>query len=91
MIRHLCECGISCPVAAYPVQCACGRVHTGPSKLSKSRGLGDTVAKITGTLGIEPCNGCEQRQEFLNKMFPYSPEYLAEQEQVTREKREDDA
>ena len=49
----------------------------------KSKGLGDTVAKITQATGLdkvahaaakiagkEDC-GCEKRQETLNKMFPY--------------------
>ena len=36
-----------------------------------SKGLGDTVAKITKAIGIEPCPGCKKRQEKLNKIFPY--------------------
>ena len=48
---------------------------------NKSKGLGDTVAKITKATGIKkvvdtvsqglniPC-GCQQRKEKLNKMFP---------------------
>lgn len=45
---------------------------------SKSRGLGDTVAKITHATGIvkivkaiTPDCGCNKRQEWLNKMVPY--------------------
>lgn len=50
----------------------------------KSSGLGDTVAKITNTLGIdkvaesvakvvgkEDC-GCNKRREKLNELFPYN-------------------
>ncbi len=49
----------------------------------QSRGLGDTVAKITKATGLDqlsklyteitglPC-GCSQRQEALNKLFPYN-------------------
>jgi hypothetical protein len=47
----------------------------------KSRGLGDTIARITKMTGIDKivdkmtgkkgC-GCKKRQETLNKMFPYS-------------------
>lgn len=40
---------------------------------SKSRGLGDTIAKITTALGITPCGGCKGRQELLNKLVPYKP------------------
>ena len=36
-----------------------------------SRGLGDTVAKITKAVGIKPCGGCKKRQEALNKKFKY--------------------
>lgn len=37
-----------------------------------SRGLGDTIARVTSRLGIKPCGGCKRRQEQLNKMFPYN-------------------
>jgi hypothetical protein len=37
----------------------------------QSRGLGDTIAKITSAVGIKPCGGCKKRQEKLNQMFPY--------------------
>ncbi len=36
-----------------------------------SRGLGDTIAKMTSAVGIKPCGGCKQRQEWLNKKIPY--------------------
>jgi hypothetical protein len=35
------------------------------------RGLGDVVAAATSMVGIKPCGGCKQRQEALNKMFPF--------------------
>tara|TARA_E500000081_G_scaffold4385_1_gene4785 strand:- start:2287 stop:2442 length:156 start_codon:yes stop_codon:yes gene_type:complete len=44
----------------------------------KSRGLGDTIAKITHTTGIAnivkiitPNCNCDKRQEWLNKKIPY--------------------
>ena len=37
----------------------------------KSKGLGDTVAKITKAVGIKPCGKCKKRQALLNKAFPY--------------------
>ena len=49
----------------------------------KSKGLGDTVAKITKATGIKkvvvavskvtkkPCN-CGKRKENLNRLFPYN-------------------
>lgn len=36
-----------------------------------SRGLGDTIARITKRLGIEPCEPCEARRRALNARFPY--------------------
>ena len=36
-----------------------------------SRGLGDTIAKITTTAKIRPCRGCKKRQAKLNKLIPY--------------------
>lgn len=48
----------------------------------KSRGLGDSIAQFTQKTGIKaavnrmasslnkPC-GCEKRQDYLNKKFPY--------------------
>lgn len=45
---------------------------------NKSKGLGDTVAKITTATrianivkAINPNCGCDKRQEWLNKMVPY--------------------
>jgi hypothetical protein len=41
------------------------------AKVRKLKGLGDTIAKVTKAIGIQPCGGCKERQEFLNKVFPY--------------------
>lgn len=38
---------------------------------ARSRGLGDTIAKVTTAVGIRPCLGCKKRQELLNKLVPY--------------------
>jgi len=57
---------------------------------TKSKGLGDTIEKVTEATGIkkavkavfgEDC-GCDARKEWLNKKFPYSkqPECLNEEE-----------
>lgn len=52
-------------------------------RVMKSKGLGDTVAKVTKATGIKSivektakavgkdC-GCAKRQDALNRMFPYS-------------------
>jgi hypothetical protein len=39
--------------------------------MGPSRGLGDTIAKITSAVGIKPCGGCKKRQAALNERFPY--------------------
>jgi hypothetical protein len=48
-------------------------------KNKKSKGLGDTIEKITEATGIKqfisdwhPGCGCKKRKEKLNKMFPYN-------------------
>jgi len=56
---------------------------------NESKGLGDTIAKITKATGIdkvakfvlgEDC-GCDKRKEKLNKLFPYAqPKCLTEDE-----------
>lgn len=58
----------------------------------ESKGLGDTIAKITKATGIdkavkfiagEDC-GCDKRKEILNKLFPYRrPNCLTETEYTT--------
>lgn len=54
------------------------RVNVAPDKIRRtcdgeqeSRGLGDTIAKITTAIGIKPCGGCKDRQAALNKLVPY--------------------
>jgi hypothetical protein len=42
-------------------------------KERKSRGLGDTVKKITEAVGIKQCGSCAKRQKKLNRLFPYKP------------------
>ena len=37
----------------------------------KPKGLGDTIASITSAIGIEPCDGCNERKEILNNLLPY--------------------
>ena len=42
-----------------------------PTTPEPSRGLGDTVAKVTSAVGIKPCGGCKARQKWLNEKIPY--------------------
>ena len=38
----------------------------------RSKGLGDTIAKVTKWAGIEPCESCKKRQNKLNKLISYN-------------------
>tara|TARA_A100001037_G_scaffold298590_1_gene322594 strand:- start:845 stop:1003 length:159 start_codon:yes stop_codon:yes gene_type:complete len=42
-------------------------------KKESSKGLGDTVKKITDKMGIKQCGACKKRQAKLNRLFPYEP------------------
>lgn len=44
------------------------------TKENESKGLGDTIKKVTDKLGIKQCGKCKKRQAKLNKMFPYKSE-----------------
>lgn len=35
------------------------------------QGLGDVIANITTSVGIEPCQGCKERQFGLNRLFNF--------------------
>ena len=37
----------------------------------KSKGLGDTIKKITDKVGIKQCGKCKKRQKALNRLVPY--------------------
>jgi len=41
----------------------------------KSKGFGDSIAKLTKSIGLDKLAskdcGCKNRQEFLNKILPY--------------------
>jgi hypothetical protein len=36
-----------------------------------SRGLGDTIEKMTEFVGLRPCGGCKKRKKKLNDLVPY--------------------
>jgi hypothetical protein len=37
----------------------------------ETQGLGDVIANITNSVGIEPCQGCKERQFGLNRLFNF--------------------
>lgn len=48
-------------------------------KEEPSKGVGDTVKKVTEKLGIPQCNACKKRQNKLNRLFPYKPKPKVEE------------
>lgn len=42
--------------------------------MEQSKGLGDTIKKITGFFGIPTCQECQERADWLNVKFPYAKE-----------------
>lgn len=57
--------------------------ETQTNETQESKGLGDTIAKVTNTLGLDKLAeevaqamgksdcGCKKRQQRLNELFPY--------------------
>lgn len=37
----------------------------------KIGGVGDVIAKVTETIGITPCDSCNERHYSLNRLFPF--------------------
>ena len=35
-------------------------------------GLGDVIKRVTYTMGVKPCSGCEQRAAALNRWMVFS-------------------
>tara|TARA_R110002012_G_scaffold26559_9_gene86069 strand:+ start:3381 stop:3605 length:225 start_codon:yes stop_codon:yes gene_type:complete len=59
----------------------------------KSKGLGDTIKKVTNAMGIKQCGACKKRQQKLNALFPYkSDEHKKTHEELVAEnkKKHDD-
>jgi hypothetical protein len=41
-----------------------------PTPPERIRGVGDVVARVTKAVGIQPCEPCNKRRQWLNKYFP---------------------
>jgi hypothetical protein len=52
------------------------------NQVKKVKGVGDVIAKVTEAVGIVPCDGCNERKEKLNKLFPLGHEELTEDEKT---------
>ena len=50
--------------------------------MSKSKGLGDSISKLTKAVGIKPCKSCEKRKNILNKLFPFKRVNVLNDEQI---------
>ena len=50
--------------------------------MSESKGIGDSIAKLTKAVGIEPCKSCEKRKNILNKLFPFKRVNVLNDEQI---------
>lgn len=60
-----------CPFGMGPV-----KQRDRETEKRRDAGLGDTVARITRAVGIQPCAGCKERQAVLNSLVPYKPANL---------------
>lgn len=47
------------------------RVHV-PIEMADDVGLGDVIKRITSSVGIKPCEGCERRAAFLNSHIVFT-------------------
>lgn len=50
----------------------------------KIKGAGDVVKTITEAIGIEECNNCQKRKDWLNVNFPFRKPIKPTQEQLER-------
>jgi hypothetical protein len=48
------------------------RVHLPGFLTEEEVGLGDVIKRVTYTVGIKPCGGCEHRAATLNRWFVFS-------------------
>lgn len=44
--------------------------------MKRIKGLGDVIKTITNAVGIETCEGCEQRRVYLNELVPFTNEKI---------------
>ena len=43
-----------------------------PIEMTEDIGLGDVIKRLTSTLGVEPCGGCERRAAALNRRIIFT-------------------
>lgn len=52
------------------------------AKNRKIKGAGDLVKVVTDALGIEQCDGCEKRQDQMNKLIPFGKYELTDDDKL---------
>lgn len=68
--RRSCSPACVCTVNGKPVG-ENAAAYECPESRFPARGLGDVVAKVMAEMGVVPCGGCKERQEWLNGVVPF--------------------
>lgn len=55
------------------------RVEVPTPMLKQPTKLGDIIASLTSKVGVKPCGGCKDRQEWLNQRYGFRPIAKAQQ------------
>lgn len=51
--------------------------------MAKKKGVGDLIKEITDAVGIKQCQGCKDRQNELNVLFPFNkPKPLTDEQKL---------
>jgi hypothetical protein len=49
----------------------------------KAKGLGDVISSVTKAIGIEECEGCKKRKDYLNVNFAFNkPKPLTDEQRL---------
>ena len=51
-------------------------------KKKNIKGVGDAIAAVTSAVGIEPCENCKNRKDFLNVIWPFNKPKPLTNEQI---------
>jgi hypothetical protein len=50
----------------------------------KAKGIGDVISSVTKAIGIEECDGCKKRKDYLNVNFAFNKPKPLTDEQMLR-------
>jgi hypothetical protein len=48
------------------------RVHLPGFLIEEEMGLGDAIKRVTSSVGVKPCGGCQRRAATLNRWIVFS-------------------